>query len=107
MTPTALAIVWDRSLERHERYRSAWLAETNECVQNPAKTAAAPMMPPLKLIRTAPKPPFTTAPETGLSRTPMGGFWRSAQEEWADVFEGRREREALAGSVVEFVGDKP
>ena len=36
---------------------------------------------------------------------PVGGFWRLLQHELCDLFCGRGEGEAFAGSVVELVGD--
>src|SRR5664280_1968849 len=36
---------------------------------------------------------------------PIGGFWRSLQQEVADQFDRLHERKSFAGSVVELLGD--
>jgi hypothetical protein len=42
---------------------------------------------------------------TTRARTGFGGFWRSLQHEFGELLGGVGEGEALAWSVVEFVGD--
>jgi hypothetical protein len=38
-------------------------------------------------------------------RKPIGGFWRSSQQDVADEFDRLLERYTFAGSIIEFLGD--